>query len=299
LAEIKWIKITTDMFEDEKIDFISSLPEADALIVIWIRLLTLAGKCNAGGYVFLTEKIPYTEEMLAHKFKKPLNIIKLALETFQRLDMIEIDERGIFLPNWDKHQNIEGMERVRMLTNERVKKHRQKKKALLEPSNVTCNVTVTQSNATDIDKDKDIEIDKEIKEEEKEEDMTGMTILDAYYHAFKHWNMTGAIQGYVVELLNRGVSESFIVEIILEMGERGIGPNKKYMEKMAEDWLSKGIMTRQQAQQRNQAINVRPVRTQPRQTKPEMPLYTPTETQTATDADIERILAKGKRVSGQ
>ena len=68
MAEVKWIKITTDMFEHEKLDFILSLPESDAIIIIWIRLLTLAGKVNVGGYVFLTENIPYTEEMLAHKF---------------------------------------------------------------------------------------------------------------------------------------------------------------------------------------------------------------------------------------
>ena len=61
------------MFEDEKIDFIESLPESDAILVIWIKLLTLAGKCNAGGFIFLTEKIPYTTEMLAHKFRRPIN----------------------------------------------------------------------------------------------------------------------------------------------------------------------------------------------------------------------------------
>ncbi|MCR8983176.1 phage replisome organizer N-terminal domain-containing protein [Brevibacillus laterosporus] len=71
MNEIKWIKITTTMFDDQKIDFLESLPEADAILVIWIKLLTLAGKCNAGGYIFLTESIPYTDEMLSHKFKGP------------------------------------------------------------------------------------------------------------------------------------------------------------------------------------------------------------------------------------
>lgn len=156
MSEIKWIKITTDMFDDEKIDFISSLPEGDSLIVVWVRLLTMAGKNNAGGYIFLTENIPFTEDMLAHKFRKSINVIKLALETFERLGMISFDEAGkIMITNWCKHQNIEGMDKVRELTRERVAKHRQ-----LKSSNATCNVTVTQSNATDLDSEKELEKNK-------------------------------------------------------------------------------------------------------------------------------------------
>jgi predicted phage replisome organizer len=155
VAEVKWIKITTDMFEDDKIDFICSLPEADALIVIWIRLLTMAGKCNAGGYVFLTENIPYTEEMLAHKFRKPVNIVKLALETFRKLGMIEDIDNKIFITNFEKHQNIDALEKIKEQTRKRVAKHREKLK--LE-RNVTATLPVTHSNAIDKDIDKDIDI---------------------------------------------------------------------------------------------------------------------------------------------
>ncbi|WP_274362721.1 phage replisome organizer N-terminal domain-containing protein [Paenibacillus thermotolerans] len=162
MADIKWIKITTDMFEDEKIDFISSLPEADAIIVIWIRLLALAGKCNAGGYVFLTEKIPYTDEMLAHKFKKQLNTIKLALETFRRLEMIEMDEHGIFLPKWEKYQEVEKLDRIREQTRLRVAEHRNKKRLELKESNVTVTDDVTTSNAIEQELDIEQDIDKEI-----------------------------------------------------------------------------------------------------------------------------------------
>ena len=41
-SEIKWIKIVTDIFDDEKILLIESLPEADTIIVVWFKLLTLA-----------------------------------------------------------------------------------------------------------------------------------------------------------------------------------------------------------------------------------------------------------------
>lgn len=143
-SEIQWIKITTDMFEDEKVDFVSSLPEGDALIVIWLRLLTMAGKLNAGGYIFLTEKIPFTQDMLAHKFRKPLNVVRMALETFEKLGMIGFDETGkIIIMNWFKHQNVDGMERVRELTRIRTAKYRELK-------------------ANNTNKDKDKELDKDL-----------------------------------------------------------------------------------------------------------------------------------------
>lgn len=173
MSEIKWIKITTGMFEDDKFDFIYSLPDADAIIIIWIRILTLAGKCNAGGYVMLTEKIAYTEEMLANRFKKPLNTVKLALETFKKLDMIEMDEGAFYISNWEKHQNIDGMEKVREQGRIRKQKERERKRLaaaeveLLEPpsqdSHVTGHSASHPIHATDIDKELDIDKEKEIK----------------------------------------------------------------------------------------------------------------------------------------
>lgn len=162
MAEVKWIKITTTMFEDEKIDFIESLPESDAILIIWIKLLTQAGKTNSNGYIFLTEQIPYTDEMLAHKFRRPLSVVKLALQTLKKLEMIEFDDNGFLkITNWEKHQNIEGLDKIREQTRRRVAKFREKQ-AELPISNVTCNVTVTDGNETDIDIDIDKELDKEL-----------------------------------------------------------------------------------------------------------------------------------------
>jgi len=161
MSEVKWIKITTDMFEDEKIDFIESLPESDSIIVMWVRLLTLAGKCNSGGSIFLTETIPYTDEMLAHKFRKPINTVRLALDTFSKLGMIETTIQGLYITNWNKHQNIEGLEKIRVQNKLRAAKYRENKK-LLKESNVTNNVTVTQSNGTELDIDKELELDIDI-----------------------------------------------------------------------------------------------------------------------------------------
>jgi hypothetical protein len=86
--------------------------------------------------------------------------------------MIEVDEGNLIkISNWEKHQNIEGMEKVREQTRKRVANHRSKQKALIEPakeetcgnksSNVTCNVTKTLTNATEEEEDKEEEIEED------------------------------------------------------------------------------------------------------------------------------------------
>src|SRR5690554_4524034 len=99
MADVKWIKITTSMFEDEKIKLIEKMPDADAMLIIWIKLLTLAGKCNANGYIFLTNQIPYTDEMLSTVFDRPLNTVRLALQTFIKFGMIEMENDFLYVAN--------------------------------------------------------------------------------------------------------------------------------------------------------------------------------------------------------
>lgn len=166
MAEVKWIKITTDIFDDEKILLIESLPERDSLLVIWFKLLCMAGRQNNSGVFMLNDRIAYTDEMLATIFRRPLNTVRLALTTFESYGMIEIIDNVITIPKWEKHQNIDGMEKIKEQNRARVAKHREKQKQLAGgnvTSNVTGNVTVTQCNATDKDKeeDKDKEKDKD------------------------------------------------------------------------------------------------------------------------------------------
>lgn len=155
MAEVKWIKITTDMFDNRKIKHLRRLPDGNNIVLIWVMLLTMAGRCNSGGMIFLTENIPYTPKMLADELDFEENTVRLALEALERLGMV-VTDRGFFsISGWEEYQNIEGMERIREQTRKRVAKHREKQKLLQG------NVTVTDGNATDIDIEEDIERDKE------------------------------------------------------------------------------------------------------------------------------------------
>ncbi|WP_037562668.1 phage replisome organizer N-terminal domain-containing protein, partial [Sporolactobacillus terrae] len=163
MGDITWIKLKTDMFENEKIKLIEALPDADTIIIIWVKLLSYAGRANAGGYIMLTENVPMTTEEMATIFNRPLNTVRLALETFRRYRMIEMNEDQVIrIKNWDVYQNLEGMEKVKEQNRLRKRKQRERDKQLPEPpvpeqDDSSGHVTSRDSHATDIDK----ELDKE------------------------------------------------------------------------------------------------------------------------------------------
>ena len=87
MADVKWVKITTDMFDNRKIKHIRKLPEGNNIILIWVMLLSFAGKCNASGMIFLTENIPYTEKMLGDELGFEESVITVSythLDVYKR-----------------------------------------------------------------------------------------------------------------------------------------------------------------------------------------------------------------------
>lgn len=139
MADVKWIKIVTDIFDDEKMLLIETLPEADSIIVIWFKLLCLAGKQNNSGVFTLNGKIPYTDKMLATIFRRKETIVQLALQTFEKFGMIEIINNTITIPNWSKHQNFDKIEKKNEYMKQYMKEYRNKQKLLTE-GNQECKV---------------------------------------------------------------------------------------------------------------------------------------------------------------
>lgn len=159
MAEVRWIKLATDVFDNRKIRQIEKMPDGDALIIIWFKLLVLAGTVNDGGMIYLTRDIPYTEQLLANEFNRPISTIQLALQTFSRFGMIEVIDDLIHVTNWEKYQNANGLDRIREQTRNRVAAFRERQKEL-PPCNVTGNATVTQSNATEKNREDKNRVDK-------------------------------------------------------------------------------------------------------------------------------------------
>ncbi|WP_311486548.1 phage replisome organizer N-terminal domain-containing protein [uncultured Anaerococcus sp.] len=190
MAKISWIKLSVNIFDDEKIKLIRKMPEGNSIILIWIQLLCMAGKTNDSGAVYMGQNMYYTDEMLATICDQPLNTIRLALETFRRFEMIEYSEEGLItIENWEKHQNTEGMERVKTGNAGRQRLYYWRKKLIsvgidpyqegftedievmkkmYENKNLTLGLTLPHRPEIDIDIDKDKEIDKNISSDDVE-----------------------------------------------------------------------------------------------------------------------------------
>ncbi|MBT2580232.1 phage replisome organizer N-terminal domain-containing protein, partial [Bacillus sp. ISL-8] len=125
------------------------------------------------GYIFLSKNIPYSDEMLATLFNRPIATVRLALQTFQQFGMIEItDDQYICISNWEKHQNVDGLERVKQLNAERNKKYRERKKQqqlVLENKCEDSDACMTSRDDTDIEEEKELE---EERDKEKENNIS-------------------------------------------------------------------------------------------------------------------------------
>jgi len=175
----------------------------------------MAGKSNMGGYILLTEKISYTEEMLAHKFKRQLNTVKFALQTFAQLDMVAFDETGIRIANWEKHQNVQGLDKIR--EQNKIRKQRQRlmnKQQLLaaqDHSVTSSHVTVTDEShpLSIIDKELDIDISTIIvpifdamdipRDINQDEELVEQTPKAKYKYTQEHMNLAQQLEKCMLE----------------------------------------------------------------------------------------------------
>lgn len=157
MADVKWIKITTDIFDDEKILLIESLPDSYAIITVWFKLLCLAGKQNNSG-VFMMGQIAYTDKMLATIFRMKETTVTMALQTFEQFGMVEIIDGVITIPNWGKHQNLDQLESKKEYMRNYMTEYRKKQKALTCKSSCKTN---SKTNVSRADKEEDKEGERE------------------------------------------------------------------------------------------------------------------------------------------
>jgi len=154
MADVKWIKITTDIFDDEKIMLIESLPDAYAVITVWFKLLCLAGKQNNSG-VFMMGQIAYTDQMLATIFRMKESIVTMALQTFKQFGMIEIIDGVITIPNWDKHQTLDAYEKKKERDRLYQQERRERQRLLVQKSSDSQAIESSDVAVSEEDKEKE------------------------------------------------------------------------------------------------------------------------------------------------
>ena len=171
MGEVQWIKLYIDMFDKRKIKKLRRLPAGNELLLIWVMLLATAGKCNAGGMIYITENVPFTEEDLADELGFEVSTIKLALKAFEELDMIATSEGFISVVGWEEYQNSDKLAEIRAKDRERKRLKREKAKALLaESTDVHGNSTEVPHIEEEEEKDKEKEFHSFIHSNVREEE---------------------------------------------------------------------------------------------------------------------------------
>ncbi len=128
-TDIRWIKISVNLFSDDKIRLIRAMEHGNEMILIWLQLLLLAGRVNQDGLLILSNtEVPYTEEMMASQFDVDLSTVHTALDVFRQFGMIEILDDIYHITNWSKHQSVDSMERIREQNRERKQAERERKR---------------------------------------------------------------------------------------------------------------------------------------------------------------------------
>ena len=217
MSDVRWIKIVTDIFDDDKILLIESMPDADALIVIWFKLLCLAGKQNNSGVFLLNDRIPYTEEMFATIFRRPLNTIRLALKTFEDFGMIEIINGTVTIPNWGKHQNFDKIEAKNEYMREYMREYREKQR-LLSDGNANSK-TNSKSNVSEAEKNR---VDK------NREEYTSS--FDEFYSVYpKKKARQDALKAWLALKPDRALIETIVADVQAKRESEWKGKDMQYI----------------------------------------------------------------------
>lgn len=153
-----WIKLKTDFFEQDAIDFLLSQTNGSDYIALYIKLCTMTANTNGQLATQIGEiLIPYDAQKIARDTKYfSVDTVIVALELFKKLGLIyESNDNILHVANYE---NMVGSETS---SAKRVREWREKKKALQCNANVTHIETQEYRDKSIEIRDKSIDIDKE------------------------------------------------------------------------------------------------------------------------------------------
>lgn len=238
MADIGWIKLSTNLPDNKKIKRIRRLPDGDKVILFWVFLLARAGESNQAGGVFITSTLPYSEEDLAADFDFTSEFVKFALMTLEKYSMVTRYDEVLFIKNWEKYQSIDGMEKLREQNRIRQARYREKQKQLAL-GNVTRNDEITASNALEIEEEKEIDIDSSC---------SSSSQLSDVVHFYQ--NNFGIMSPVVQDDLTHW-SNDLSPELAIEAMKKASFNQKpySYAKGIMGNWLQLGIKTLDQVEQ--------------------------------------------------
>ena len=89
-----WLKLKRDFFKRHDIRIIEGMKNGKDYILFYLKLLCESVDHNGG--LRFSEKIPYSEEMLATITDTNIDIVRSAVKVFTELGMMEIMDDGTF-----------------------------------------------------------------------------------------------------------------------------------------------------------------------------------------------------------
>ena len=143
---------------------------------------------------------------------------------------------------WEKHQNIDGMEKIKEQTRNRVARHREKQKNLAIGGNVTCNVTVTESNATEEDRDKDKELDKDKNINNHHNSENQIQIIVEEYQS-RIAPLDGTQFSIIKEFIELDDMEAGVILKAIGLAADNGKRNFSYIRAILTNWKNDGILT--------------------------------------------------------
>lgn len=192
-----WLKLKDTFFDEEDTKLIEAMPNGKDYIIFYLKLQLKSIKTE--GLLKYKSLIPYTPEMLATITGTNVDIVKSAIDLFEKLKLIEIwDDGTIYMTT------VQALIGSEVDSAERVRRHREKKK-LIESCKkaLHCNGEVTKSN-TEIEKELDIEkrerinYSLEIENFRQRYDSDTLTVIDEYFDILRTTRVSGKIADSVV-----------------------------------------------------------------------------------------------------
>ena len=250
---MKWIKLATNIFDQGKIKLIMRMPAGDTIIAIWLQILTHCGKECQDGILRISSEVPYTADMLAMIFGREPATMKLALETFQQLKMIEVIDGVYCLPNWNKYQSPDKYEINRAKDRKRLQEWRKKQKEKSEfpqiatsSQNETFHETFPKRNGTgteiEVDKDKDIYSSCSSNNPKQRKVKDGHSAVSDFYTKNIRPTPSEYELNCLLDLADE-YSDEWTIEALKETIKGG-GRGLRYTEKILERWKAEGYKSR-------------------------------------------------------
>lgn len=157
-----WIKLKTDFFDLETIDWLKSQENGCEYIVLYQQLCLMTANKDGEMASRIGEMlVPFDAKKIARDTKTDIDTVLVALELFARIGLIYLQENGIL-----RIPAVAEMVGSECDSAQRVRKHREKQKALQSNEDVTDRAL--QSNEENRDKSKDIRDKNSDSEPDKE-----------------------------------------------------------------------------------------------------------------------------------